>query len=82
MMRNLEIEELELVAGGAPVGGETPAFENSQSKCNNGVGNGDQEAPGFSFTNNQAENTEGPTGTHTSGFAIIPNECNDNAPPD
>ena len=72
-MRSLKIEELELVAGGAP-DIPLPAVENSQSNYNNGNGNGDQEAPGNSFTNNQAENTVGGT-THTSGFPIIPNEC-------
>jgi hypothetical protein len=69
MMRTLKIEELELVAGAsAPC---TPAFENSQSKQNNGVGNGDQTAPGNSFDNNGAENN--PTGSHPSGFPVNQN---------
>ena len=76
LMRTLQVEELELVAGGAPASGETPGFTNTQSTKNNGLGNGDQGAPGGSGPNNQAENTAG-TGPsalhvinfpHTSGF--------------
>lgn len=52
-MRNLKVEEIELVGGGTM---ETPAFENSQSTKNNGLGNGDEGAPGQSFTHNGAEN--------------------------
>jgi hypothetical protein len=70
-MRALEIEELELVAGGAPP--TNPAFENTQSTKNNGLGNGDQGAPGGSGPNNQAENTAGTNGIgdiHQSGYAM------------
>lgn len=68
-MRNLKVEELELVAGGAP--GE--AFEHSQSTKNNGLGNLDQGAPGGSYPNNGAENNNagGPIGG--SGFPVVPN---------
>jgi hypothetical protein len=74
MMRTLQIEELELVAGGGPP--TNPAFQNTQSSKNNGLGNGDQGAPGGSEPNNNAENSNG-TGPsamgvvnfpHTSGF--------------
>lgn len=69
-MRNLKIEELELVAGGVDT---TPAFEASQSTKNNGLGNGDQGAPGGSYPNNGAENNNagGPIGG--SGFPVVPN---------
>ncbi len=69
-MRTLRTEELELVAGAsAPV---TPAFENSQSTKNNGLGNGDDGCPSeASCATNQAENTPG-GGTHTSGFPMVP----------
>lgn len=66
-MRSLKTEELELVAGAQC----TPAFENSQSKQNNGLGNGDQTAPGNSLENNGAENNS--TGTHPSGFPVNQN---------
>lgn len=75
-MRTLLTEELELVAGGLT----TPAFENTQSTKNNGLGNGDQGAPGGSAPHNQAENTAGVgSGTlHTSGFAMDPFNINPN----
>lgn len=66
-MRTLKIEELEVVAGGK----ETPAFQNSQSKQNNGLGNGDQTAPGNSLNTNGAENNG--DGTHPSGFPVVQN---------
>ena len=62
-MRTLRIEELELVAGADTT--------NSKSKCNNGLGNGDQLAPGGSLDNNQAENSG--TGTNGSGKAVNQN---------
>jgi hypothetical protein len=69
-MRTLQIEELELVAGGVD---STPAFGASQSTKNNGLGNGDQGAPGGSLPNNGAENNMagGPIGG--SGFPVNPN---------
>jgi hypothetical protein len=74
MMRTLQIEELELVAGGGPP--TNPAFQNTQSSKNNGLGNGDQFIPGSSFAN-QAENMAGtgptpgtPADIHTSGFTM------------
>ena len=51
-MRTLKTEELELVAGA----GLDPA---STKKGNNGLGNGDQTAPGGSGPNNGAENNAG-----------------------
>ena len=68
-MRTLQIEELELVAGGV----DTPASGVSQSTKNNGLGNGDQGAPGGSYPNNGAENNNagGPIGG--SDFPVNPN---------
>jgi hypothetical protein len=68
-MRTLQIEELEMVAGGV----DTPASGVSQSTKNNGLGNGDQGAPGGSYPNNGAENNNagGPIGG--SGFPVNPN---------
>jgi hypothetical protein len=55
-MRTLRIEELELVAGA----GEDPCCskdcEPERVKGNNGLGNGDQAAPGGSLIHNAAEN--------------------------
>jgi hypothetical protein len=69
MMRSLKTEELELVAGAA-----TPAFENSQSTKNNGLGNGNQGAPGGSLPNNGAENNlDNAGGTQGNGFPVVPN---------
>ena len=68
-MRTLILEELELVAGGLP--GGVPA-----SKQNNGLGNGDQTAPGASFEVNQAENNVGETSGNPPGsgnFPVVPN---------
>lgn len=70
-MRTLMMEELELVAGGLPDGG------GSASTKNNGLGNGDQGAPGGSLPNNGAENnlanTTG-TGNGTGGgWGVNPN---------
>ena len=62
-MRALRMEELELVAGADTT--------NSASKCNNGLGNGNQLAPGNSLNNNQAEN--GTTDPHASGKAVDQN---------
>lgn len=53
-MRSLKIEELELVAGGDPGGVPDP-----HSTKNNGLGNGDQGAPGGSLAHNGAENNVG-----------------------
>jgi hypothetical protein len=65
MMRTLKIEELELVAGAgidaAPL-----------KKGNNGLGNGDQTAPGGSGPNNGAENNAGGE-TNGSGKPVVPN---------
>ena len=72
-MRSLKVEELSLVAGAAPEGGTTPAFEKTRSSKNNGLGNGNQGAPGGSYPNNNAENANPPataTGTSTSGFPV------------
>ncbi len=53
-MRSLKTEELELVAGGD----HSQGAENTQSTKNNGLGNGDQGAPGGSGPNNGAENNQ------------------------
>jgi hypothetical protein len=73
MMRALKTEEMELVAGGVPGEGA----EHTQSTKNNGLGNGDQGAPGGSLPNNKAENN---TGGNTTGnppgsgnFPVVPN---------
>ena len=50
-MRTLKSEELELVAGA----GVAPSSTKKESG-NNGLGNGDQTAPGGSLDNNKAEN--------------------------
>jgi len=70
MMRTLKTEELELVAGA----GIDP---HPSKKGNNGLGNGDQTAPGGSGPNNGAENN---AGGNTSGnppdsgnFPVVPN---------
>jgi len=72
-MRTLQVEELELVAGGV----DTPAYGVSQSTKNNGLGNGDQGAPGGSLPNNGAENNMGnTTGTGnppgSGNFPVVP----------
>ena len=54
-MRTLKLEELELVVGAGP-----PDVSPSNSKKNNGFGNGDQSAPGGSLPNNGAENDQTP----------------------
>jgi len=73
MMRSLKIEELELVAGGV----DTPAPGVSQSTKNNGLGNGDQGAPGGSLLYNGAENNVGADSTGnppgSGNFGVIPN---------
>jgi len=56
-MRSLKLEELCLVAGA----GAAP--ENSKRSGNNGLGNGDQVAPGGSLENNKAENNTGGNST-------------------
>jgi len=72
-MRTLQIEELEMVAGGV----ETPAPGVSQSTKNNGLGNGDQGAPGGSYTHNGAENNINGQGTGnppgSGNFPVVPN---------
>ena len=76
-MRKLDSEEMVLIAGGEGHVKTTAAFDNSASKCNMGLGNGDQRAPGNSYPDNQAENTAGAEGgsLHQSGFPTWPNEC-------
>lgn len=70
-MRTLKTEELELVTGAFNT---TPAFENSQSKQNNGLGNGNQSAPGNSLANNGAENNlSNAGGTQGNNFLVTPN---------
>lgn len=70
-MRTLQIEEMEMVAGGLI------AAEVSQSTKNNGLGNGDQGAPGGSLAHNGAENnvngasTGNPPGS--GNFPVNPN---------
>lgn len=61
-MRSLTTEELIDVTGGCA------------SDCNNGLGNGDQGAPGGSYPNNQAENNT-ITLESPSGKPVIPNNC-------
>lgn len=75
-MRSLKIEELELVAGG-DAGGVPNAASTKHENGNNGLGNGDQTAPGNSLENNKAENN---TGGNTIGnppgggkFDVLPN---------
>lgn len=69
-MRSLKIEELELVAGGDA--GGVPA-----STKNNGLGNGDQGAPGGSLDHNGAENNTGGNSTGnppgSGNFPVVPN---------
>lgn len=68
-MRSLKVEELTLVAGGEP----NPV---STKKGNNGLGNGDQPAPGGSGPNNGAENNAGGTSGNPPGsgnFPVVPN---------
>ena len=72
-MRTLQIEELELVAGGV----DTPAPGVSQSTKNNGLGNGDQGSPGHSDGHNAAENNlDNTTGTGnppgSGNFPVVP----------
>lgn len=73
-MRSLKIEELELVAGGDA--GGVPNGESTKQQ-NNGLGNGDQTAPGASLAHNKAENNMGgnSTGNPPGGgtFPVIPN---------
>jgi len=72
-MRTLQIEELELVAGGV----DTPAGTVSQYTKNNGLGNYDQGAPGGSLAHNGAENNvDGDTTGNPPGsgnFPVVPN---------
>jgi hypothetical protein len=69
-MRDLMSDELELVAGsGAP---------EPTKKQNNGLGNGDQFAPGNSLDHNGAENNvSNTTGTGnkpgSGNFGVVPN---------
>jgi len=46
--------------------------EPEPTKGNNGLGNGDQTAPGKSFNKNKAENQDGAPG-HPSGKRQVPN---------
>ena len=66
-MRSLTSEELAYVAGGC----------DEPSKGNNGLGNGDQTAPGNSYEHNKAENNASFPGTGNppgSGkWDVIPN---------
>ena len=66
-MRTLKSEELELVAGA----GIAPT-STKKEKGNNGLGNGDQSAPGGSGPNNGAENNADGT-TNGSGKPVNPN---------
>ena len=71
-MRTLQIEELELVAGGL---GDTGG--NSQSTKNNGLGNYDQGSPAHSDGHNLAENNlDNTTGTGnppgSGNFPVVP----------
>jgi hypothetical protein len=69
MMRTLRTEELELVAGAGVVPDST-----KKEKGNNGLGNGDQTAPGNSLNNNGAENNvNNAGGTGGNGFPVNPN---------
>ena len=61
-MRSLTTQELIDVTGGCA------------SECNNGLGNGDQGAPGGSYPNNQAENNT-VTGVSPSGKDVVPDNC-------
>lgn len=71
-MRNLKTEELALVAGGVAT-----LPPQASKKENNGLGNGDQSAPGASLDVNKAENNTGgntignPPGGGT--FPVVPN---------
>ena len=65
-MRTLKVEELDLVAGAGVE--PTPA-----KKGNNGLGNGDQTAPGGSGPNNGAENNGDNAGGSQGGKPVIPN---------
>jgi hypothetical protein len=67
-MRSLRTEELELVAGA----GVTPDNTKRQ-QANNGLGNGDQIAPGNSLATNQAENNLSNSGGTQGGFSVTPN---------
>jgi hypothetical protein len=74
IMRSLKTEELELVAGGDPGEGAL----HTQSTKNNGLGNGNQFAPGGSLPNNGAENNQSnTTGTGnppgSGNFPVVPN---------
>ena len=72
-MRTLKVEELSLVAGARPRRRHNAGVREHRSSKNNGLGNGNQGAPGGSYPNNNAENANPPvtaTGTSTSGFPI------------
>jgi hypothetical protein len=73
MMRTLKTEELELVAGAGDVCPEPT----KRVAGNNGLGNGDQAAPGSSLTHNGAENNvDGTTTGNPPGsgnFPVVPN---------
>ena len=58
-MRSLKTEELELVAGAGIDPCCSKDCEPEPAKGNNGLGNGDQTAPGGSGPNNKAENNSG-----------------------
>ena len=69
-MRSLKLEELCLVAGA----GAAP--DSSKRGGNNGLGNGDQTAPGGSGPNNGAENNAGVTSGNPPGsgkWPVVPN---------
>ena len=66
-MRTLKTEELELVAGAG-----VPAAPTKKQGENNGLGNGDQTAPGGSGPNNGAENNASGA-TNGSGKPVVPN---------
>ena len=66
-MRTLKTEELELVAGA----GIEPTSTKKESG-NNGLGNGDQNAPGGSALHNGAENNISNAGGTQGGKPVTP----------
>jgi hypothetical protein len=71
-MRTLKTEELAMVAGAG-----APAAPVKKERGNNGLGNGDQAAPGNSLENNGAENNVGGSSTGNppgqGKFPVVPN---------
>ena len=73
-MRTLKTEEMELVAGGDA--GGAPTRQRNEPR-NNGLGNGDQDAPGGSGPNNGAENSAGGTTGNPPGSGNSPSSPTD-----